>query len=257
MKSSLLESVTMSGDPGQFLVSGPWPSKRQGHYLRIDPFFEREERLTSACRLCSLAPQIWSGNCGIHFKPAAKLIGEIREELKSYTRIDIPVESLIVESFWEPTCHPGFSDFSGALIALKKEFFPLSKLGILSNGSQAFRQEIRETFEMFDFCWMRLDAGHSERHDLSDFEAMVNAFRKMRRNTVIRSVFVQGEIDNTHPETIDHWIETVGFIQPREVQITTMEEKASGQGMQRVEDKRLHEIQENCQSMTGVPVFLF
>ncbi len=243
-----------SDAPDRFLVSGPWYSKRLGSYLKVDPFFENAVRVTPSCVFCSLSPESWVENSSVEVKPADQLLNEIQEEFKSYARVDMPVEGLIVESFWEPTCSPDFLNLAQGLILFKKKFFPQAKLGVLSNGSQVFRQEIREAFEMFDLCWMRLDAGHSELHDIADFEPMVNVLRRMR-NAVIRSVFVHGEADNTLPETIDHWVETIGFIRPQEVHIATVENESLDPRIKKVNAERLHEIQEICQSMTGVPTF--
>ncbi len=236
----------------RFLVSGPWYSKRLGSYLKVDPFFETAVKVSPPCVFCSLAPESWVENASVEVKPLDQLLNEIQEEFKSYARVNMPVEGLIVESFWEPTCSPVFLNLAQGLISLKNNFFPQAKLGVLSNGSQMFRQEIREAFEMFDLCWMRLDAGHAELHDIADFEQRVNALRKMR-NAVIRSVFVHGTADNTLPETIDHWVESIGFIRPQEVHIATVENESLDSGIKKVNQERLHEIQEICQSMTGVP----
>ena len=238
-------------------VYGPIHSRRLGHSLGINPLPVSYKFCDFDCVYCqySWTPEKGTGE---KIKRAPQLLQKIQSAFEYHTKIKTHVDCITLAGNGEPTIHPDFLKLVTGLVQLRDQFYPKAKLGVLTDSSQVHRLEIRDALEMLDERYMKLDAGSPEllakinkpRGDF-DFERMVNALRSMR-DIVIQSLFMQGSFDNTQPEDIDHWIETVGFIQAREVQVYTIDRKPADPGLKKVSAKRLHEIAEACQSMTGI-----
>ncbi len=237
------------------LVSGPCFLDPLGSVLKLDLFFGVQSEISSECVFCGFAPRTWSERSGAKVKPVPELIHEIQEAFAAYRQSSEPIDSLMMEGLLDPISYPDFLSLVQGLIPLKRKFFPQAKLGVISNSFHIDDQRIREALEMLDRPWMRLDAGHPELHKDFHFEQIINTLRRVR-NVVIRSLFFEGEDSNTRSEIIDHWIETIGFIQPKKVHVLTVEDAPSKPRIKKIRAERLHEIAETCQSMTGVRVIV-
>jgi len=244
------------------VVYGPIHSRRLGYSLGINPLPLTYKFCDFDCVYCQYGWTPEKGT-GEKIKRAPELLDEIRSAFEYHLKIKTPVDCITVAGNGEPTLHPDFPELVQGLMKLKQQYFPKAKVGVLSDSSQAHRLEIREALEMLDERYMKLDAGHAELHAKInkprgdfDFERMVNALRTLRQ-IVIQSLFMQGSYDNTKPEAIDHWIETVGFIQPREVQVYTLDRRPADPGLKKVSYERLQEIADACQAMTGVSAVVY
>ena len=239
------------------VVYGPIHSRRLGHSLGINPLPLSYKFCDFDCVYCQYDWTPKKGT-GEKLKRAPELLKEIGESFAHHKQIKTPVDCITIAGNGEPTIHPDFPALVAGLMKLRDEFYPKAKVGVLSDSSQTHRPEIYGALEMLDERYMKLDSGHAELHAKInkprgdfDFERMVNALRGLR-NTVIQSLFMQGTYDNTSHEDIDKWIETVGFIQPREVQVYTIDRRPADPDLRKVSVQRLKEIAEACQSMTGI-----
>ncbi len=243
-------------------VYGPIHSRRLGHSLGINPLPVSYKFCDFDCVYCQYGWTPAKGT-GEKLKRAPELLQEIEHSFEHHQKIKTPVDCITIAGNGEPTIHPDFPALVEGLIGLRDRFYSEVKVGILSDSSQAHRPEIREALEMLEERYMKLDAGHAELHAAInkprgdfDFDRMVNALRGLR-NIVIQGLFMQGSFDNTQPEDIDRWVETVGFIQPREVQVYTIDRGPADPGLRVVPEEKLREIAVQCQSMTGVPSVVY
>ena len=243
-------------------VYGPIHSRRLGDSLGINPLPVSYKFCDFDCVYCQYGWTPAKGT-GEKIKRAPELLREIENSFMRHKKIGTPVDCITIAGNGEPTIHPDFPALVEGLLKLRDRFYPKVKIGILSDSSQAHRPEIRGALEMLDERYMKLDAGHAELHAKInkprgdfDFDRMINALRGMR-DIVIQGLFMQGSYDNTHHEDIDKWIETVGFIRPREVQVYTIDRGPADPGLRPVSETRLREIAEACQSMTGVPSVVY
>jgi len=243
-------------------VYGPIHSRRFGSSLGINPLPLSYKFCDFDCVYCQYGWTPEKGT-GEKVKRAPELISEITRSFENHKKSGTPVDCITVAGNGEPTIHPDFPKLMGGLIRVRDEIFPGVKIGILSDSSQAHRPEIRGALEMLDERCMKLDAGTPEkiqkinkpRGDF-DFDRMVNALRQMRK-IVIQTLFVQGSHDNTGQEDLDKWIETLGFIQPKEVQVYSIDRGPADPNLKEVSLNQLKQIAETCQSMTGIPTIVF
>jgi wyosine [tRNA(Phe)-imidazoG37] synthetase (radical SAM superfamily) len=214
------------------VVYGPVKSRRLGWSLGINPLADEST-------------------------PASDLLKKIETAFAHHEQNPAHIDFITLTGNREPSLYPEFLPLVQGLIPLRNKFFPKIKLGILSDGSQVHRTEIRGALEMLDARYMKLDAGHEKVNRMPpdfNFERMMNAYRVLR-DIIIQSVFQEGKLGNTSHEDLDHWYEAVGFIQSRGVYVYTLEEKSEGNIP--VSQERLHEIAETCRMMAGVPTKVF
>ena len=88
------------------------------------------------------------------------------------------------------------------------------------------------------------------------FERMVEALSSFP-DIVVQSLFVQGSHDNTQPEAIEKWIQTLQRIKPREVQVYSIARGPADPGLREVSLEKLREIAKSCETKTGIQTVVF
>ncbi len=243
-------------------VYGPIHSRRLGCSLGINPLPVTYKFCDFDCVYCQYG---WtpSKGTGERIKSVTALLAEIREAFEHHRKIGTPVQCLTIAGNGEPTIYPEFEHFVTGLCALRDSFFPGVKIGILSDSSQIYRPAIRKALLMLDERYMKLDAGTPELVDQINkprgnfnFRAMV-AELKTLPDIVIQSIFIQGTHDNTAPEAIAAWIQTMAEIRPREVQVYTLDRRPADSGLKKVAAARLEEIARACEAATKIPTIVY
>ena len=245
-------------------VYGPIHSRRYGYSLGINPLPVTYKFCDFDCVYCQYG---WTPRSGKKTSEKLKSIRELLSEVEaSFQKAKLektPVDIITIAGNGEPTLYPEFLKLAVGLLKLRSQYYPEVPVGILSDSSQCHRPEIKEALEMLDERCMKLDAGDSDTVEQVNKPAggfnlkrTVEALRQLREVT-IQSLFVQGSYDNTQPQQIDHWVEAVGFVQPKAVQVYTVDRPPADRGIKAVSIARLREIGELCQSLTGVPTEVF
>lgn len=215
------------------IVYGPVRSRRLGLSLGINI-------LPSGYKLCSF-------NClycqyGWTSKPTLNLTHQIQDlprpeevsaalekYLQQMTRQRIKLDSITFSGNGEPTLHPNLAGIIAEAKNLRNQYAPSVKLAILSNSSTVRKKEVREALDMLDLKVMKLDAG---REDLIRrlnapahpfYLGEIIAGLKRLQNLTLQSLFVQGRITNSDPDSVHEWVEMVKVIQPELVQVYTLD----------------------------------
>ena len=163
----------------------------------------------------------------------------------------------------EPTLYPEFLKFVTGLLGLRDHYFPKVQIGILSDSSQCHRPEIKKALELLDERCMKLDAGDSKTIEEINkpaggfnLEQTIKALRDLR-NITVQAMFVQGSYDNTKPKQIDEWIKAVQRVNPKTVQVYTIDRPPADSGIKTVPAEHLNEIAKLCQTRTGILTEVF
>ena len=159
--------------------------------------------------------------------------------------------------------HPEFPEIVGRVIAVRDRMVPDVKTAILSNSTTAHIPEVREAILRLDFPIMKLDAGDvttfmkvNRPAKGVDFEVMITSMADMPGITLQTCLFA-GSMSNSEDEQIDSWIKQLKRIQPREVQVYTVDRPPADSGLVAVKPERLEAIVEKASNQSGVPVKLF
>lgn len=243
-------------------VYGPVYSRRLGTSLGINPLPLSYKFCDFDCVYCQYG---WTPEKKgrERLKRVAELAREIEDAFRKLADAGHRVDCITIAGNGEPTIHPDFPEFVTALLKLRDHYFPGVKTGILSDASQAYRPEIKEALEKLDERYMKLDAGSPELIEQINrprgnfnYDKMLKGLKNLKA-IVIQSLFMQGSYDNTGEIALREWSQTVRMLQPREVQIYTIDRRPADAGLRKVPSEELQRIARFCRSETGVPSIVF
>ena len=208
------------------LVYGPVKSLRYGTTLGIN-LLGPEKVCSYNCVYCSLGPTVLTMN-KIRKDYVFPTLDEIRNAFKSYITKSVPMEAIVVSGNGEPTLYPDFDEAMKLLVDLRQEHLPGVKIVVLSNGAHLDNKKVVNGLNLVDERVIKVDAGNDAllakvndpliRINMAKF---LGGVRKLKDVTV-QSLFFTGEAENTGGDALDEWIEVIGMIKPKAVQISTV-----------------------------------
>ena len=243
-------------------VYGPIRSRRLGNSLGINPLPSTYKFCDFDCVYCQYGWTPEKGT-GEKLKRAPELLVEIQKAFAKHQSDGTQIHCITFAGNGEPTVHPDFSELVKGVLGLRNQYFPNAKVGILSDSGQIHRPEIKQALEWLDERYMKLDAGIPELvKEINkprggfDYERMIVALSSLK-DIVVQSLFMQGSHDNTKPEHLEAWVSAVKKINPREVQVYSIDRGPADPGLIQVSKEKLQEIAKFCQSKTGVKSVVF
>ena len=208
------------------LVYGPFSSVRYGTTLGIN-LLGAEKVSSYNCIYSSLGPTTLTMN-KVRKEYVFPTLEEIRSAFKAYIAKSVPMEAIVVAGNGEPTLYPDFAEAMTMLLELRQEHLPKAKIIVLSNGAHLDSKKVVSGLNSIDERVIKVDAGNDAllakinnpliRMNIAKFLA---GLTKLSAITV-QSTFFTGEVDNSTPEMIEEWIEVIGMIKPKSVQICTI-----------------------------------
>jgi wyosine [tRNA(Phe)-imidazoG37] synthetase (radical SAM superfamily) len=129
----------------------------------------------------------------------------------------------------EATLHPRFPDLVADLLDIRGQYSNISKTAILSNSTGLADLNIRDAVNCLDEKIMKLDTGTEEmlkrynRPVIKTSLAGIVENLKQIPGVTIQSLFSNGKAGNTHPDHIQAWLDKIIDIQPKKVQIYTLD----------------------------------
>jgi len=154
----------------------------------------------------------------------------------------------------EPTLHPNFSEIVDKIIAIRNQYCPNAKVSVLSNATQIYRPEIRETLMKFDNPILKLDTVDASYIDFVDrpqgsydVNKQIDYLCEFGGNVIIQTMFMTGSlngvsVDNTSDEFVNPYIAALKRIQPRQVMIYTIDRETPAQGLEKASKEILDYI---------------
>lgn len=249
------------------IIYGPIRSRRLGASLGIN-------LLPADYKLCSF-------NClycqyGWTSKPTLALDGHLRNlprpgdvssTLEAYLQRAAKrkgrIDAITFSGNGEPTLHPDLAEIVGAARALRDRYLPRAKLAILSNSSTVGRAEVRSALDMLDLKLMKFDAGTEDMIRRLNapsppfYLGEVVAGLKTLKDVILQSMFVQGRVSNTDPDSLEYWLEKVREIRPTLVQVYTLDRTPAEKRLWKVNLPTLQWIAGQVRWRAGVPAEVF
>lgn len=249
------------------IVYGPVHSRRLGRSLGINILPSKYKLCSFNCRYCqygwterpTLQPTGELRNLPTPQEVGAALEQSLRRIARHRTRID----SLTFSGNGETTLHPDFGTIVDLVKSLRDRYLPHIKLAILSNASKVGDKEVRDALEKLDLKIMKLDAGSEELvHELNGpappfYLGEIVAGLKELSDVIIQSLFVQGRVSNSDPESIELWLEKLREIRPSLVQVYTLDRAPADERLWKVNMATLQWIVSQVRWRAGVPAELY
>lgn len=164
------------------------------------------------------------------------------------------LDSITISGHGEPTLHPRFPDVVDRILSRAGRARPGVPVRILTNGSRAAQPAVRVALERLDERIVKLDAvpertcRPSRRAPLG---ALFFAIGQLA-DVTLQSCFVEGESSNTARTAVREWADLVLELEPRAVQIYTIDRQPARADVRPASADLLEEIACELRARTGI-----
>ncbi|HEY4491333.1 MAG TPA: radical SAM protein [Acidobacteriota bacterium] len=245
-------------DTEKSLVYGPLWTRRFGWDLGINLLPFDGKLCTFDCIYCQYGFTALSSNKHYLFPNSLQVILEWSEQLDACATKGIAVQHTTFSGNGEPTMHPYFAKLARQIARWRDENAPLVKLALLTNGYRLHDPRIREALNYFDEPIIKFDSGSPKKIFTInrprfnwDPVTFVEDLKKCP-NIILQTMFLKGWNDS--PSDLRKWRNALEEIQPREVQIYTLERAPAFPHLRKLKEEKLFQIAEETSQLTGIPV---
>jgi wyosine [tRNA(Phe)-imidazoG37] synthetase (radical SAM superfamily) len=249
------------------VVYGPVKSRRLGASLGVNILPFNVKVCSFNCNYCQCG---WTTDT-VDDKALAKyewptpgqVADGLRAKLLELKAAGEKLDSITFAGNGEPTLHPDFLPCVKAVIAVRDEIMPGTKVDILSNAAHLDREQVVDGLNLLDERYMKLDAGsegqfmnmNSPVTDVGIWDVM-KGMSKLKP-FVIQAMFTHGRRDNTDEKSVVDWISAVKRVKPKAVQIYSVDRFPADKKIHKVEKSLLEEIGQALTAQTGIPADVF
>lgn len=244
------------------IVYGPVNSLRYGTTLGIN-LLGAEKVCSYNCTYCHLGPTTLTMN-KIRKDYVFPTPDQLSLAFKEYIKASVPTDAIVVSGNGEPTLHSDFEEIMKTIVSLREEHLPGVKIVVLSNGAHLDNKKVVAGLNLADERVIKIDAGGDGlMQKINDPLIRINmarfltGFRKLK-DCVVQALFFTGDLDNTQNDAIDEWIEVLGMIKPKGVQICTLSRTAPvNPGIRAVDEDALYGIAFKLKKRTTLEASVF
>lgn len=249
------------------VVYGPVKSRRLGASLGVNILPFNVKVCSFNCNYCqcgwttdtvdpaALAKYAWPSTAQVADGLRARLL-----ELKAAGET---LDSITFAGNGEPTLHPDFLRMVKAVLAVRDEVMPGTKVDILSNAAHLDRDDVVEGLNLLDERYMKLDGGsegqflnmNSPVTEIGIWDVM-KGLAKLKP-FVVQAMFTQGRRDNTDEKSVVDWIAAIKRVKPKAVQIYSVDRFPADKKIEKVGKSLLEEIGQALTAQTGIPAEVF
>lgn len=250
----------------QPIIYGPISSRRLGQSLGIN-ILGPQKVCSFDCPYCDLGPsevrmnQIKRNEIALPTPDQVEV--EVREALANAPLKGTEFSHLTISGQGEPTLHPDLLEIAERVVKARNEMAADKKIVILSNGAHLDQKKTISAMNLLDERILKLDAGNDRLFKLinaplvrTNVTKVYAGYRKLK-DVIVQSFFVGGVASNTKAEDIEDWIEIIGIIQPKMVQICGINRPTAIPGVERVDEDTLYTIASKLKRRTQIESAVF
>ena len=235
------------------IVFGPIQSRRLGASLGVNLLPRNGKVCSFDCLYCE---------CGFNAD------GKGDNKLPTYEEFCLALENKLIEikdkneridtitfsGNGEPTIHPEFSSIIKETMRLRRKYFPLAKVSVLTNGSRIQIASVQEALMSVDNAIIKLDSAFDSTVNKIDRPQYSYSVEEMRKNLepykgkfVLQTMFLRGEhegvkLDNTTPQEVSAWRKIAIELEPREIMIYTIDRDTPEKNLSKVSVEEMEQI---------------
>lgn len=239
-------------------IFGPIHSRRLGNSLGINLLPNNGKICSFDCIYCE---------CGLNKDgredtklPSRKdVYKELEAKLIEYKATNsMPIDTFTFAGNGEPTMHPDFRNIVDDVIHLRNTYYPEAAISVLTNAWQLDNKDVVFALKKVDNNILKLDSAIKETilkinqpvNPNFEVENLISQISQFKDNCIVQTMFIKGEgVDNTTEEEITEWINALKIIQPRLVQIYSIDRKVPIEGLKHVDEKELREIEKRVKKI--------
>ena len=234
---------------------GPVLSRRLGFSLGINLLPEKKKICNFNCIYCE---------CGLNDNSAHK---ELLPTFENYTEAiysclhenksrNQEIDHITFSGNGEPTLHPEFDKIIEHTILMRDQFYPETKIAVLTNSTNLHIPKIFDSLQKVDVPLCKLDAGSEETYQLIDapvskktLDDITNSLIKFDGNIIIQTIFLKGtvrgkDIDNTSEKELNLYIDRLKKIKPKKVVIYRVDRTPPFSSIEKLSEQELKSVSE-------------
>ena len=229
------------------VVFGPIYSRRLGSSLGINLLPEKGKICTFDCIYCECG---WNKDGrGDTILPTAEKVHKALEiKLQQCHIAGVAIDSITFSGDGEPTLNPEFPQIIDDTIRLRDQYYPNSKITVLSNATRVHIPEVFHALRRVDNPTMKIDAPTNEliekiNHPAPgyDIHRVVEALKQFKGDFIMQTMFLRSkDFDSSSLEVLNGWMDIVRLLRPREIMVYTIDRPTPEEGLQKftVEEMR-------------------
>lgn len=228
------------------IVYGPILSRRLGRSLGVNLLGQAQKVCNFNCVYCECGrtTDFTASEASEIYPPIEDVLGE----LEAVLRKPHSLYHITFSGNGEPTLHPKFLEIVQETCKLRERYKPQAKIAVFSNGSRAQDGLVLEALDLVDKPIMKLDVGDEDgfkrvNEPLCDIrlEDILQTYKHIK-GCILQSMFIGGKKGNADARSVGLWVEMVAEIQPKSVQIYSLERPAPDPGVVRLREEELQEL---------------
>ncbi len=237
------------------IIFGPVKSRRLGISLGINLLPTNRKHCTFNCIYCECGwTQTHEAEEG--FPQAHEIKFALENKLVALHSRNALLDSITFAGNGEPTVHPQFAQIVDHAVDLRNQYFPQSKVSVLTNAAKAHLPAIRSALLKTDQPIMKLDAGSQKTFEKINntriavsLRQIVETLESFGNDCIVQTLFVKGIhngqfIDNSTDEEVGLWLGHIARIKPRLVMIYPIARNTPAEHLQVVPFEVLNHIAE-------------
>ena len=171
------------------------------------------------------------------------------EEFLKNTREEI--DSITFAGNGEPTVHPEFEEIVNDTIMLRNRYVPSAKISVLTNAWQVSNAKVARALKKVDNNILKLDSAIASSvsainrpvNSEFDMDAHIRNLSQFCGTCIIQTLFLTGEtVNNTTDAEVSALLRAYAVIQPRLVQIYSLDRKTPFATLHPVTEEFLNEV---------------
>lgn len=222
------------------VVFGPIFSRRLGSSLGINLLPEKGKICTFDCIYCECG---WNkdGRNDTQLPSAEKVRKALETKLQQCLSVHVSIDSITFSGDGEPTLNPEFPQIIDDTIALRNQYYPDSKITVLSNATRVHLPEVFQALCKVDNPTMKIDAPTNEliekiNHPMPgyDINRVVEALKQFEGDFILQTMFLKSkDFDSSSPDVLNGWMDIVRLLNPREVMVYTINRPTPEEGLRK------------------------
>jgi len=245
-------------------IYGPVHSRRLGVSLGINLLPPDGKSCTFDCIYCE---------CGYNKDRRPTLPRHTRQEvaaalevqLKKMNEEDDHPDVLTFAGNGEPTSHPEFAEIIDDTIRLRNIYCPKAKISVLSNSTFTHHKNVHDALMKVDNNILKLDTVSPDYIRMVDrpvspnydVQRIIEDLKTFNGHVIIQTMFMKGrmdgkDVDNTHDEYVQPWLNALKIIKPMEVMIYTIDRETPDRELQKASHEELNHIKAEVEAI-GFP----
>lgn len=237
------------------IINGPVRSRRLGISLGLNIMPPRSKLCTMDCPYCECGFNTLKAE-GARW-PSPDIVADALA--KTLAAVEVRPDWITFAGNGEPTMHPRFPSVVDRVLAVRDEWAPDAKVGILCNGLAAGKPTVRDALNRLDARIMKLDPGRPEQVNgvAYDREHLVRNYAGLR-DVTIQAMVVEGpDWSGASAEAIEEFLLYLRRVQPAALQLYSLDRLPANRAITRVARDRLEEIADRARGAIHGTVEVF